>query len=88
MIVKIIGKIKISQVECLLFAWIIKTVIKTISTPLKLWQCQSSQILFEQMFCKHMFVNKGKINTSIFFPMLHHEESPEKPQYNMATPYF
>ena len=28
-----------------------------------------------------MFVIKGKINTSRFFPMLHHEESPEKPQY-------
>ena len=32
-----------------------------------------------------MFVNKGKINTSRFFSMLHHEESPEKLQYNMAT---
>ena len=30
-----------------------------------------------------MFVNKGKINTSRFFPMLHHEESPEKPQHSM-----
>ena len=32
-----------------------------------------------------MFVNKEKINTPRF-PMLHHEESPEKPQYNMLTP--
>ena len=29
---------------------------------------------------------KGKVNTSRFFPMEHHEKSPEKPQYNMATP--
>ena len=33
-----------------------------------------------------MFVKKGNINTARFFPMPHHEESPEKPQYNMATP--
>ena len=32
-----------------------------------------------------MFVNKGKINTPRL-PMLHQKESPEKPQYNMATP--
>ena len=35
-----------------------------------------------------MFVNKGKINTSRSFSYVHHEESPEKPQYNMATPSF
>ena len=35
-----------------------------------------------------MFVSKGKINTSIFFPMLDHEESPEKSQYDMAIPPF
>ena len=35
-----------------------------------------------------MFVTKGKINTSRFFSMMHHEESPEKPEYNMATPLF
>ena len=35
-----------------------------------------------------MFVNKGTINTSRFFPTLHHKESPEKPQNNMATPPF
>ena len=35
-----------------------------------------------------MFVIKGKINTSIFCPMLKHEESPKKPQYNMATHLF
>ena len=29
-----------------------------------------------------MFGNKGKINTPRF-PMLHHEESPRKPQYNI-----
>ena len=33
-----------------------------------------------------MFVDKGKINTSRFFPMLHHEASPEKPKSDMATP--
>ena len=33
-----------------------------------------------------MFGDKGKINTSRFFPMLHHEASPEKPKYDMATP--
>ena len=32
-----------------------------------------------------MFVNEGKIKTSRFFPMLHHEESPEKPQNNTAS---
>ena len=37
---------------------------------------------------QHLFLNKGKINTSQFFSMLHDEESPEKPQYNMATPPF
>ena len=35
-----------------------------------------------------MFVNKEKINTLSFFPMLHHEESLEKLQYNMAIPPF
>ena len=35
-----------------------------------------------------MFVNKEKINKSRFFPMLHHKESQEKPQYNMAVPPF
>ena len=34
-----------------------------------------------------MFVNKGKINTSRFYSILHHEESPEKPQYgNTSSP--
>ena len=33
-----------------------------------------------------MSLTKGKINTSRFFSMMHHEESPWKPQYNMATP--
>ena len=32
-----------------------------------------------------MLVYKEKIYTSRFFPMLYHEESPEKSQYNMAT---
>ena len=32
-----------------------------------------------------MFVNKEKI-TQDLFPMLHHEECSEKPQYNMAAP--
>ena len=31
---------------------------------------------------------KGKINTSRFFPMLHHDESSEKSWYNMATIHF
>ena len=35
-----------------------------------------------------MFVQKGKINIPRFFPMLDHEESPEKPEYNMATSPF
>ena len=34
-----------------------------------------------------MFVKKRKIDTPRF-PMLHHEESPEKPQYNMASPIY
>ena len=33
-----------------------------------------------------MFVKKKNKNTANFFPMPHHEESPEKPQCNMATP--
>ena len=28
----------------------------------------------------------GNINTTRSFSMPHHEKSPEKPQYNMATP--
>ena len=32
-----------------------------------------------------MFVNKGNINTPRL-PMLHHEESPEKPQYSTPLP--
>ena len=35
-----------------------------------------------------MFVSKGKINTSNFFPLLHPEKSQEKPQYNMAISPF
>ena len=35
-----------------------------------------------------MFVSKGKINTSNFFPMLHPGKSQEKPQYNMAISPF
>ena len=38
-----------------------------------------------------MLVDNGKIwdmKTSNIFPMPHHEESPEKTQYNMATPHF
>ena len=30
----------------------------------------------------------GNINTTRSFSMPHHEKSPEKPQYNMATPPF
>ena len=32
-----------------------------------------------------MFVYKEKIN-KVFFPMLHHGESREKPRYNMSKP--
>ena len=39
----------------------------------------------QAVILQHMFVNKGKINISRFFPMLHYEESPEKLQYNMVT---
>ena len=35
-----------------------------------------------------MFVSKGKINTSNFFPLLHPEKSQEKPQYNVAISPF
>ena len=34
-----------------------------------------------------MFVNKGIINTR-FFSYVHHEEFPEKPEYNMEAPPF
>ena len=35
-----------------------------------------------------MFAYKENIEISIFFPMLHHGKSLEKPQYNMATRHF
>ena len=55
--------------------------IKTITIPIILY-------FIKTIILQSMFVNKGKINTSRFFPMLYHEESPEKTQYNMATPSF
>ena len=44
----------------------------------------NANLIFEQLFCTTLFVNKGKISTLGFFsPMLHHEKSLEKPQHNM-----
>ena len=37
-------------------------------------------------FCSTCLFTKKKTHQN-FFPMLHYEESPEKPQYNMATPF-
>ena len=41
-----------------------------------------------QLFCSTCLLKKENINTARFFPMPHHEGSPEKPQYNMANPHF
>ena len=55
---------------------------------LKLLQCQSSHILFQELFCSTCLLTKERQTHQDFFPTLHHEESPEKPQYNMATLHF
>ena len=34
--------------------------------------------MIEAVILYRIYINKGKINTSIFFPILHHEESLEK----------
>ena len=38
-------------------------------------------ISYKQLFCSTGLLKKGNINSKIF-PMPHHEESPEKLQYN------
>ena len=40
-------------------------------------------ILFKKLLCSTCLLTKDR---KIHFLMLHHEESPEKPQYNMVTP--
>ena len=40
-------------------------------------------ILFKKLLCSTCLLTKDR---KIHFFMLHHEESPEKPQYNMVTP--
>ena len=44
--------------------------------------------LFKQLFGSTCLLTKERQTHQHFFPMLHHEESPEKPQYNIATPHF
>ena len=51
--------------------------------------CLIAEVTFKQLFCSTYLLKKGNINTARFFPMPYHEESPEKPQCNMAPPpYF
>ena len=45
-------------------------------------------MLFKQVFCSTCLLTENRSTNQDFFPMLHHEESPEKLQYNMATSYF
>ena len=43
---------------------------------------------FKQLFCSTFLLRKERKTHQDFFPTLHHEESPEKPQYNMTTAPF
>ena len=45
-------------------------------------------MLFKQVFCSTCLLTENRSTNQDFFPMLHHEESPEKLQYNMAISYF
>ena len=57
--------------------------------PFSQFSINVSQQNFKKENLWHKFVNKVKISTSRFFPMLHHGESPEKPQYDSnPTPHF
>ena len=68
-------KIKINRFFVIL--WIINTAIIAINTSKAITMPIISYFIYI-IILWHMFVNKGKINISIFFSMLHHEDSIKK----------